>query len=87
VGWDPTTEPLIGIPQAFRFGQADGPTQADLAAQATAYCAAGASSIVLYAWDDTQAQPKAELFDAGDLQQGAAQGIAACRAWWGAAGS
>jgi hypothetical protein len=86
-GWDPTMQPLIGVPQAFRFGQTDGPTPADVTAQAAAYCAAGASSIVFYAWNDSQPEPKAELYDAADLREGASQGMAACRAAWRAPAS
>ncbi|MBV9545387.1 MAG: hypothetical protein JOY61_13540 [Chloroflexi bacterium] len=85
-GWDPTNQPLIGIPQTFRFDDAAFPTAADVAAQTSAYCAAGASSVVFYAFDDSHAPPKDELFDATDLQDGARQGLATCQSIW-AAGS
>ena len=81
-GWDATRQPLIGIPQTFRFGSAASPTAADVAAQTAAYCTAGASAIVFYAWNDSATGPKAELFDAPDLRQGATGGLAACDALW-----
>jgi hypothetical protein len=81
-GWDPARQPLIGIPQTFRFGNASSPTAEDVQAQTAAYCAAGASAILFYAWDDSASGPKDELFDAPDLRQGASDGLAQCQAVW-----
>jgi hypothetical protein len=81
-GWDPERQPLIGIPQTFRFGQTSSPTAVDVATQTAAYCSAGASAIVFYAWNDSALAPKAELFDAPDLRQGATDGLARCRVLW-----
>ena len=81
-GWDPALQPLVGIPQTFRFGTASRPTAVDVAAQTAAYCAGGASAIVFYAWNDSAIGPKAELFDAPDLRQGATDGLTACDALW-----
>jgi hypothetical protein len=81
-GWDPLEQPLIGIPQAF--GPADGGqvSEASIAAQTMAYCAAGASTIVFYAWNDSFGGPKAELFNAPALRAGAARGLEGCRGIW-----
>src|SRR5437899_11093371 len=81
-GWDPALQPLVWIPQTFRFGPASSPTAVDVAAQTAAYCAGGASAIVFYAWNDSAIGPKAELFDAPDLRQGATDGLTACDALW-----
>ena len=83
-GWDRSRQPLVGIPQTFRFGRASRPVAADVRTQTSAYCAAGASAIVFYAWNDSASAPKAELFDAPDLRQGATDGLAACGALWAA---
>ena len=84
-GWDPERQPLIGIPQTFRFGQTGSPNAIDVEAQTAAYCSGGASAIVFYAWNDSALAPKAELFDAPDLRQGATDGLARCQALWQAA--
>lgn len=81
-GWDPARQPLVGIPQTSRFGGAARPTADDVRTQTAAYCAGGASAIVFYAWNDSASGPKAELFDAPDLRQGASDGLAACAAVW-----
>jgi hypothetical protein len=81
-GWDPTQQPLIGIPQTFRLGDGDVPNDTTVATQTAAYCVAGASSIVFYAWNDSFSGPKAELFNAPALRAGLATGLAACRAVW-----
>lgn len=81
-GWDPATQPLVGIPQTFAFGRAPAPTPADIATQTGAYCAAGASSIVFYAWNDSYSGPKAQLFNAPDLRQGVADSLGVCQSQW-----
>jgi hypothetical protein len=83
-GWDRTRQPLVGIPQTFRFGAARRPTAADVTTQTAAYCAAGVSAVFFYAWNDSHAGPKHQLFNAPDLRAGAAAGLAQCRAIWAA---
>ena len=82
-GWDPTSQPLIGVPQTFGFGTLPPPRAGEVAAQTAAYCAAGASSIVFYAWNDSDTGPKAQLFNTPDLRQAAISALDACRAAWG----
>jgi hypothetical protein len=83
-GWDSATQPLLGIPQAFGFGAAPPPRAADVVAQTTAYCAAGASAILFYAWNDTDPGPKTQLFNSAPLRQAARSALYACQAIWGA---
>jgi hypothetical protein len=82
-GWDPTQQPLIGVPQAFRSGGLAAPAASELAAQTDAYCAAGASTILFFSWHDGDVGDKAELFNAPDLRLGATTGLAQCQAVWG----
>jgi hypothetical protein len=81
-GWDPTQQPLIGIPQTFGLPDGLAPTDATVATQTAAYCAGGASAIFFYAWNDSFGGPKAELFNAPTLRLGAATGLSTCRAAW-----
>jgi hypothetical protein len=81
-GWDPAQQPLIGIPQAFRLGAGVSPTETSVAIQTAAYCAAGASTILFYAWNDSFAGSKAELFNTPALRSGAELGLTACRGLW-----
>ena len=83
-GWDPSQQPLIGIPQTFRLGDGPAPSAATVATQAAAYCAAGASSILYYAWNDSFGGPKTELFNTPELRQGATDGLRSCRTTWSA---
>ena len=85
-GWDPAQQPLFGVPQTFRVANGAVLTDASVAAQTGAYCAAGASAIVFYAWNDSFGGPKAELFNTPALRSGAAAGLTACRAIWSAPG-
>ncbi len=82
---DPAQQPLIGIPQAFGSGDGLTPTDADVATQTAAYCAAGATTILFYAWNDSSQGPKFELFNSPNLRSGAAAGLAACAAAWSGA--
>jgi hypothetical protein len=84
LGWDPATQPLVGIPQTFAFGQDSPPTPEQVVAQTTAYCAAGAASILFYAWNDAEAGPKSQLFNTPALRQAAASAAQACHTIWGA---
>lgn len=83
LGWDPARQPLVGIPQAFRARGALSPAAIDVATQTAAYCAAGASAIAFYAWDEASGSTTFELYDAPDLRQGATNGLARCKAFWG----
>jgi hypothetical protein len=82
LGWDPATQPLIGVPQTFAFAPESPPTSAQVIAQTTAYCAAGASSILFYAWNDADPGPKAQLFNTPTLRGAAASAIDHCQAIW-----
>jgi hypothetical protein len=83
-GWDPAQQPLLGVPQTFRVTDGAVLTDASVAAQTAAYCAAGASAILFYAWNDSFGGPKAELFNTPALRSGAAAGLTTCRAIWSA---
>jgi hypothetical protein len=82
LGWNPSTGPLIGVPQTFAFGSDGPPTAAEVMAQTTAYCAAGASSILFYAWNDADSGPKAQLFNTPSLRAAASSAMQACQALW-----
>jgi hypothetical protein len=81
-GWDPTRQPLIGIPQTFGLPGGVLPTETSVAAQTTAYCSGGASAILFYSWNDSFGGPKSELFNTPGLRSGAVNGLAACRGIW-----
>jgi hypothetical protein len=81
-GWDPTQQPLIGIPQAFASVDRVMPTDLDISTQTAAYCAAGATTILFYAWNDSLQAPKFELFNSATLRSGVVSGMAACAGIW-----
>jgi hypothetical protein len=81
-GWEPLNQPLIGIPQAFRPDASLRPSASDLATQTTAYCAAGATTIAFYAWNDNSGARNAELGVAPDIRSGASDGLAQCATYW-----
>ncbi|MGN6413381.1 hypothetical protein [Flexivirga sp.] len=94
-GWDPTVEPLIGVPQAFVFNPRvyvkGGKNYRDyfaiqspagLAQQTTAFCEAGADSVIAYAWNDSNRGGVSELGTNANLRQGFRQGLANCRRIW-----
>jgi hypothetical protein len=83
-GWDPNLQPLIGIPQTFALAQNIAPGESSVATQTAAYCRAGAHTILFYAWDDSFARPKIELFNSPELRSGAEAGLSSCRATWSA---
>jgi hypothetical protein len=82
LGWDASKQPLIGIPQAFAFGSQAPPTPDQVLAQTTAHCSAGASSILFYAWNDSDTGPKTQLFNTPSLRQSARSALEACQAIW-----
>lgn len=91
-GWKSSSQPLIGVPQAFGYGPRTGirnkpmapeyrmePPSAALAAQVSSFCANGAKSIVAYAWDDGSTGHVYELFNSESLRVALRQGLATCR--------
>ena len=92
-GWQPDRAPLIGAPQAFGFAPrisapgrslnrpqwAPTPTRQDLRSQIDAFCAAGAQSILAYAWRDGSSGAINELGNSGELRAGLSDGAADCR--------
>lgn len=87
LGWNGSSEPLVAIPQAFGYGDWITPTGADLAAQMTAYCKAGAVALFAYSWEDgypinNPNSPYLELFNSADLRTGLENGFTQCRTYW-----
>lgn len=96
LGWDPRSEPLVGVPQAFGYLPRTAtrtsrvpveyrppPTGAELTTQVRSFCANGASAIVAYAWDDGAYGRTVELSSSEALRSALRQGVAACRAkYW-----
>lgn len=92
-GWQPSREPLIGVPQAFGFGPrtvvrgqplkspqyVTSPTTEELARQIKAFCAAGASSIIAYAWNDGSTGNVMELRNSAQLRAGYVRGVETCQ--------
>jgi hypothetical protein len=81
-GWSPTSQPLIGTPQAFGYPSMHlvAPTGSDLRAQTDAFCHAGAQTIIANAWNEQSPDPSViELFNDADMRAGLAQGLADCR--------
>lgn len=81
---------LIGAVQAFQYFPATtgaggaysywvGPTPSDLLTQIDAFCAAGAGSIIGYAWDDGRKGVVSELGNTASLRAAFAAGINNCR--------
>lgn len=97
-GWDPDTSPLIGVPQAFGFAPrtttangsalktpeyATAPTRWQMSQQIVAFCAAGASSIIGYAWNDGSRGAVSELGNSATLRAGFTDGLKICRSnYW-----
>lgn len=82
-GWQ-SSQPLIGTPMAFAYLKYGwiAPTADDLRSQTAAFCNAGATSLMPYAWDDSYSGPKLELGNDPDMQRGFAAGISDCHAVW-----
>lgn len=85
-GWNPSAEPLIGIAQAFGYDRYVAPSEADLVAEITAYCKAGAIAILAYSWNDgvPSLYPKssAEPVNSIPLRNGLSGGLKACQSYW-----
>jgi hypothetical protein len=92
-GWDADKEPLIGVPQAFGYNPRTGvrgsrlnspqyllsPSPKELANQIEAFCAAGARSIIAYAWNDGSTGRVSELYNSPGLRRGYDLGVDRCR--------
>jgi hypothetical protein len=87
-GWNLAATPLIGIPQAFGGrNRYDGsyqvvPSSQSLAAQTAAFCRAGATGIVFYAWDVSDYLNPQDPATNGAIAAGVREGITACRQIW-----
>jgi len=89
-GWDPARQPMIGMPQTFGGARSESPglyyvvpRAGDVAAQAEAYCRAGAVALLAYTWHDNHGDELSELHNSPDLVSGLKQGAARCRdAYW-----
>ncbi len=80
-GWDQKKTPLMGILQTF--GNYEGlpwalPSETDVAAQAEAYCKAGAIALLAYAWHDSITKPGASLRNTPSLLRGLQAGQRLC---------
>ncbi len=89
LGWDPGREPLVGTPQTFshpvdKHRPTPTPTDADVETSTTAFCRAGASAVIAFAWSDTYAGPKEVLENDPDMRAGLARGRRRCMAIWAA---
>jgi hypothetical protein len=87
-GWNISTNPLIGMPQAFYYDPLPGqvrphvaPRSEDIAHQMTAFCKAGASSIIFYSWHDSHSDWH-EGHNTPAIRHGLVEGLRACRAIW-----
>ena len=93
-GFDPTKQMLVGMPGAFgyepRLAKPGGanfalpqwryaPSTTQLAAQITAYCAAGAWAILPYVWDDLSPGTPRQLHNSSALRAGLSQGVSTCK--------
>lgn len=95
-GWRQSTSPLIGVPQTFQFWPRrpgpkwvqrvqyrEGPTETELTAQVVAFCRAGATSIVAYAWRTTAQKTTRGLVNSSAFQLGLLSGAQQCqRDFW-----
>lgn len=92
-GWDPTRQPLIGMPGAFGYEPRTGrawqgqfaqpewryaPTRDQLATQINAFCSAGAIAILPYVWNDGSPGTVEELFNSPRLEAGLTLGTQKC---------
>lgn len=90
-GWDPSRQPFLGVVQAFGTVEAPPeqsfvlPRAQDVATQAEAYCRAGATGILHFAWNDLGTGPKVQLAQSPDLRAGVADGVQRCQAAWSSA--
>lgn len=84
-GWNPNTSPLIGIPQTFSYPGQEyaSPSKENVATQSEAYCRAGATALIAYAWHDGYVGDNAtELYNTPSLVEGLHEGRNRCRQYW-----
>ncbi len=90
-GWDSSRSRLLGTPQAVGYNPRYtigsrritpeyrvAPSGADMAAQVRAFCAAGASAIIAYAWDDGSTGVVDELHNSPELREALTSAGRAC---------
>jgi hypothetical protein len=81
-GWTPRS-PLIGTPMAFDSPSTgySGPTSTQLATQVEAFCAAGVTAVIAFAWHVAD-RPASSLATDPQLRAGLRAGVPACQARW-----
>jgi hypothetical protein len=87
LGWNPSTEPFVALPQAFGYDGYVTPTEADIVTQMTAYCKAGAVALLPYSWHDGFGQknpgvPFTEPTNSAYMRAGLAEGLKQCQSYW-----
>lgn len=99
-GWSPSTEPLIAVPPSFRYNPRLIPgtagsieyravsTQQQFASEVDAFCAEGATSIIGYAWNDSNVGPDGaavpELWNSSQLRSALKTSVQRCSSqYWG----
>jgi hypothetical protein len=94
-GWNPQTQPLLGMPQAFYYAQSKGKnayvgvSRRSVALQTASYCAAGASGILFYSWYDSSGGKTGthEPWNTPDIENGLLDGMEACKLIWSSGGT
>jgi hypothetical protein len=87
-GWNKSTQPLIGIPQAFVWGQFGNLDRTTIKKETQEFCQYGASSILFFAWNAGDTDPSWQNpAHTSWMRDGLADGLAACRDIWTATGS
>lgn len=94
-GWTPANGLLIGTPQAFNFNpritRSPGPTGQEFRAvtgpmslrtQVTAFCQAGAQSIIAYTWENKSPGEVTVLSNDPGLRKGLREGMSNCQDIW-----
>jgi len=82
-GWK-ASAPFIGTPMAFSAPshRTFGPNASQLREQIKAFCAAGASAIMPFAWDSSYKGPEPVLGNNAELQKGFTAGVSDCQSRW-----
>lgn len=91
-GWRQSSSPLIGVPQTFKFWPRqpapgtpqslqyrEGPSTTELTTQVAAFCRAGATAIVAYAWRTAIQKTVFALYNSPAFQLGLLAGVEQCR--------
>src|SRR5581483_5319265 len=79
---------LMPIVHAFEYAKPNGnyyvrPRAADLAAQISAYCDAGAISVLFFTWGNMKDAADRSYVDDPQIKAGVQKGMAYCRSRWG----